>query len=307
MRDSVTDFSDRPDLSDLPGGFSDRHGESEDCDIQILQAVESNALSLQDLLQQVAEVRDVMAAHLNSAAPQPLTAADGNDEELQHEFRTRIVELEDQVYDLEQQNSDLASQVANQTVQETVNADAGNALSWEERKQLILEQMEQDSFSADEFVSSLQEEKQQLAQQDPAGLLDELRSEMDSHANELLRRDQEIKELRHLLDEQSGTLGDGTAIGAAAVAEAIDADELIMQERERLQQLKHEWEGKFRKSEIEMSLERAQLSRERQELATRQIDLELQLEQVRQEAKHVAPNGSQPTRKWLAKLGLSDE
>ncbi|MDG2221867.1 MAG: hypothetical protein P8L85_10825 [Rubripirellula sp.] len=301
MRDSVTD------LSDQTSGFSNRPGESEGSAKQILQTVESNALSLRELLQQVAEVRDVMAAHLHAAVPEPRSAADGNAEELQREFQHRILQLEDQVYDLEQQNSDLASQVASQTVQETVSADAGYALSWEERKQLILEQMEQDSFSADEFVSSLQEEKQQLAQRDPAGLLDELRSEMDSHVRELSRRDQEIQELRHLLDEQSHAREDGTAIGATAVAEFIDADELIIEERQRLQQMQHEWEGKFRKGEIEMSLERAQLSRERQALAKKQTDLELQLEQLRQEAKHVDSNGSQPTRKWLAKLGLSEE
>lgn len=301
MRDSVTD------LSDEANGFSDHPGGSESCGHQILQAVESNALSLQDLLQQVAEVRDVMAAHLYAATPESLSAGDGNIEELDPEYQRRILQLEDQVYDLEQQNSDLASQLASQTVQETVSADAGYALSWEERKQLILEQMEQDSFSADEFVSSLQEEKQQLAKHDPAGLLDELRTEMDCQASELLRREQEIQELRHLLDQQSETRQNGTAIGATAVAQLIDADELILQERQRLQQLQQEWEAKFRQGEIEMSLERAQLSRERQELAKKQSDLELQLEQIRQEAKHVDPTGSQPTRKWLAKLGLSDE
>ena len=103
MRDSVTD------LSDQANGFSDHPGGSESREHRILQAVESNALSLQGLLQQVAEVRDVIAAHLYAATPESLSAGDGNTEELDREYQRRILQLEDQVYDLEQQNSDLAN------------------------------------------------------------------------------------------------------------------------------------------------------------------------------------------------------
>lgn len=291
MPDSATDFSEQP-------------GNFESFDGRVLETVQSNSRTLQDLLQQVSEVRDVMAAHLHPAPPPERQEVD---DELCRELRSRIIELEDQVYDLEQQNSDLASQVANQTVQETVSVDAGEALSWEDRKQLILQQMEQDSFSADQFVSSLQQEQQTLAQQDPAGLLDQLRNEMDQHAEELARRDEEIRDLRHLLDQQSETREGGLAIGAAAVAQAMDADELVQQERERLQELQQEWEEKFRQSEIEMSLERAQLSRERQTLSQKQADLEVQLEQLKRDAKYATADGTPPARKWLAKLGLSEE
>ena len=50
----------------------------------------------------------------------------------------------------------------------------------------------------------------------------------------------------------------------------IDENELVVQERERLQMLQVEWEEKFREGEIQASLERAKLSRERQELANTQ-------------------------------------
>ena len=300
MRDSATEFTDRT------GAFTD-------AEAQILDTVESNSLMLQDMLEQVAEMRDVVAAQL-----QPPPVGDDQDpsrpsademteasEQLCRELRSRILELEDEVGYLKQQNGDLASQVASQTVQQTVQQDASGTLTWEERKQLILQQMEQDSFNADQFVSSLQEERQQLAEQDPANLLDDLKNELDQHADELSRRDEEIRELRHLLEQQSGTQG-GVAIGAAAIAQAMDDDELVRQERERLQQLQQDWEEKFRQSEIQMSLERAQLSRERQELATKQQELELQVEQFAREAKYTDANGAQPARKWLAKLGLNE-
>lgn len=303
MRDSATEFSDRQ--GDFAGAES-----------QILDTVESNSILLHDVLEQVAEIRDVVAAHLHPMAP-PSENANGaeadatgqpsspEEEELYRKLRTRILELEDEVGDLQQQNNDLASQVASQTVQETVQQDDAT-LSWEERKQLILEQMEQDSFSADQFVASLQQEKQPLAQHDPAGLLDQLKNEMEQHADELAKRDNEISELRHLLDQQSETRNGAVAIGAAALAQAMDGDDFVQEERERLQQLQQEWEEKFRQSEIKMSLERAQLSRERQELATKHDELELQIAQLKREAKYAEPDGSQPSRKWLAKLGLGE-
>lgn len=294
MRDSVTDFS-------------EHSADIEQNDGRILDTVQSNAQSLQQLLDQVAEIRDVVAAHLH---PAPAVESIVADDELSQQLRSRIVELEDQVYDLEQQNRDLASQVATETVRETVSDEAGDALSWEDRKQLILQQMEQDAFSADQFVSSLQQERQELAKEDPGNLLDELRSEMDQHAQEVVRRDEEIRELRHLLDQQSSTREGGLAIGAAAIAEAMDSDELVREERERLQQMQTEWEEKFRQSEIEMSLERAQLSRERQELSNKQAELELQMAQMKRDAKQAhehGTGGAPPARKWLAKLGLSEE
>ena len=97
------------------------------------------------------------------------------------------------------------------------------------------------------------------------------------------------------------------AIGAAAIAEMIDSDELVQQERERLQLLQAEWEEKFRQGEIEASLERAKLSRERQELAKKQAELEEQLEHARRESRHANENGSASKRRWLVKLGLSDD
>ncbi len=295
MRDPATD------LAEYQGNF-------ERSAVRILETVEANSLTLQDLLQQVAEVRDVVAAHLHPASSSESDRSDPQSDQQCLELRRRILELEDQVYDLEQQNSDLASQVASRTVKQTVQTDAAETLSWEERKQLILQQMEQDAFCADQFVQSLRQEHQDLATENPASLLDELRVEMDRHAEELARRDDEIRELRHLLQEQGATRNQGgVAIGAAAIAQALDADELVRDERERLQQMQKEWEEKFRQGEIQMSLERAQLSRERQELAKKQSELELQLEQMKRDAKYASADGSPPARKWLAKLGLSEE
>ncbi len=123
----------------------------------------------------------------------------------------------------------------------------------------------------------------------------------------MAKREDEVHELRCLLDHQSETRDGGIAIGAAAIAGMIDEDQLVVQERERLQMLQAEWEEKFRQGEIQASLERAKLSRERLELANTKADLEEQLEHFRRESRQRQENDSGSTRKWLAKLGLSDD
>ena len=114
--------------------------------------------------------------------------------------------------------------------------------------------------------------------------------ELDRRDEELKERSQQIRELQSLLDQQSETRDGGIAIGAAAITQMFDADELVRDERERLQQMQEEWEDKFRQAEIEASLERAKLSRERQELAKKMSELEEQLAHAKREARHASPN-----------------
>jgi hypothetical protein len=282
----------------------------------LVDAVQSNTQLLQRLLEQVSDLREVVvpADMSRGTATQPsetsaLEAGDAGLDEECDRLHQRIAELQDELSELRQQNNDLASQVANSSVQRTVSdASSGcnEALSWEERKKLILQQMEEETFDADDFVSSLEIESGE-ALADPIEYVHQLSDELESRDTELARRDAELRELRHLLDQQSGARAGGIAVGAAAIAEMVDSDELVQQERERLQLLQEEWEEKFRQGEIEASLERAKLSRERQELAQKQSELEEQLEHVRRESRDIKETPPSSSRRWLVKLGLSDE
>ena len=78
-------------------------------------------------------------------------------------------------------------------------------------------------------------------------------------------KDREITELKQLLTEQSQSVGT-MAVGAAALGGILDSDEIIRQQRERLSQLQTEWEEKMRQAEIDISMERAKLARERADL-----------------------------------------
>ncbi len=96
----------------------------------------------------------------------------------------------------------------------------------------------------------------------------EVRSIIERTDREIARREAEINELKRLLAEQS-TATQSVAIGAAAVAELLDHDDLIREERESLRALQDQWRLKLREAEIEISIERAKIARERLELEER--------------------------------------
>jgi hypothetical protein len=292
----------------------------------VVQAVETNAHLLQKLINQVGDLQD--AAH--SASPSFVAKkTDANELGL----RARIEELEAQLEEVQEQNNELASQVARSSVEDAVNsAESGtpDALSWEDRKEMIFRQMEDDSFDADEFVSSLAKETKPTAtdeladnsqpadanvhisddqstttSEETAEAMEKLMAELDRRDAMIRSRDEEIENLRHLLSQQPDPNQEGVAVGAAAIAAIVDSDELIQQERERLQLLQAEWEEKFRATEIEASLERAKLSRDRRELGQRQEELEIEIEQLRRQLRVETEQGS-GSRKWRSKLGLTD-
>ncbi|MEM9364928.1 MAG: hypothetical protein AAGD07_02955 [Planctomycetota bacterium] len=306
--------------------------------------------ALVDLLHRIdGNVREVLASQPapsvacleQTSAPdlatESMVSSLSNDE--RDAYETRLQELrgllqqqEDAFQQLQNDYEGLASQqaseCASETIRQTVAVD--ESLSWDERKQAILQQMETGDFDAESFVSSLSGPQQGVvANNDDAnasGSLDadawirELLTQVEKARDALQERETEINELRACLDHQKESLGanlgvggatGGTAMGAAAIAEMIDSDELIREERQRLQDLKTQWEEKFRSAEVAASLERAKLSRERQELAKRNAELEERLEQLQRDQRIAQRYGQQDAepgktpRKWLAELGLA--
>ena len=118
----------------------------------------------------------------------------------------------------------------------------------------------------------------------------------------IAEKDREIRELTALLQERTENMGT-VAVGAAAVGDLLDKDEIIVQERSRLEELKKEWEAKLRQAEVEISLERAALAREKQILA----EAVAKHPEVKSHG-HGEGKGSETSRKkWMSALGLSDE
>jgi chromosome segregation ATPase len=115
-------------------------------------------------------------------------------------------------------------------------------------------------------------------------------------------KNQEIEKLQSLLQEQSASVG-SMAVGAAAVAEVLDKDEVIRQERQNLQALQEEWRDKLRHAEVEISVQRAKLARHQAELEERARLIEEQSRGVSLEEPE--ERKEKPSRgNWLRRLGL---
>lgn len=217
------------------------------------------------------------------------TAEDESLREQIEVLRTQLLESRHETIELRIQNSDLSEQ-----------ADQGASnMTWEQRKEQLLQQWEADT-SAD---PEAQAENDKLAE-----IINVTQREIDKRDQMIRERDREISELEMLLTRQS-TVTNGVAIGAAAVAQILDSDAFLQEERERVRLMQRELEDKLRSAEIEISLERAKFSRERLEFESAMITR--QLESAASEASKDCQRSEQEPhgkpRRWLRRLGLRDD
>lgn len=221
------------------------------------------------------------------------------DEQVDLAMQEQLEELMAEVTDLREQNSDLAAQLAQKLATEATSVSrsgkrTNDQLSWEERKMLILQQLEGDG---DVEESQLSEEEKL-----------EVQGIIESTQREIARRDEQIEELREIIRMQSDAR-DGVAIGAVGLAGILDSDALVQEERSKLREIQQEWEAKLRQAEIDLSMERAKIARERSQL-------EKQLEELKlghtpsshplhsDNSEHRARSKE---RRWLNILGLGEE
>jgi hypothetical protein len=117
-------------------------------------------------------------------------------------------------------------------------------------------------------------------------------------------KDREIVELRALV-ERGGGRAVRTAAETVALADGGGHDAAVEQERERLRTLQAELLEKLRQSEIEVSIERAEIARQRVEIE--EIMRQFAEEKAAGDAARgasAAEGGKSPSRRWLTRLGL---
>ncbi|HJQ81928.1 MAG TPA: hypothetical protein VJ828_18325, partial [Lacipirellulaceae bacterium] len=115
-------------------------------------------------------------------------------------------------------------------------------------------------------------------------------------------KDREIEQLRtQLAEAESAKPAAADAQRQQQIDALLDADEIIAEHRKKISALEHEMEGKLRAAELELSVERAKIAREKSELEELRIDLESR------RAPHDGGSGGAPRRRWLSKLGLSGD
>lgn len=231
------------------------------------------------------------------------------DQELVEQQNQRLI---NECAELTRTNEELSASVTSSQVRDDLNELQSETLSWEERKSLIFQQMEDQTFDAESFVESIASKQSAGSESadevaDPIAFVESLLERLDRAQQDHQRQREEIEMLQHSLEERApiiaGGQGDQMAVGAAALVGMLDDNEWVQQERDRLKELQTEWETKFRQMEVESSLERAKLSRERQELANKLEEVENELEQARRTSRTEEETGG-ASRKWLAKLGI---
>jgi len=245
-------------------------------------------------LQSLKAERDDLLARLAEAQQQTAEAiAPADDDEAVGQWERRYQAAMDDVRQLQAANAELQQRLA-RTPAAGPPAEAsasGNVLDWEAEKQRILAALEADSGENDD--------EEQAAERL------ELEKVVQTTDRALAEKDREINELRKLLESQSGNLG-SVAVGAAALGEMLDADALIQEERGSLKKLQEEWREKLRQAEIEISVERAKIAREKAEIEEKRRGLQ------EQGTGPDDPSGdsdrcAKPARgRWRAKLGLGD-
>lgn len=226
------------------------------------------------------EERDTLRKRLESRA-ESADAEESNDQ------------LLDQLYDLREElrQSQLeVDRIKKSSTTESPAVSTGGAGDWEAQKRALLAQLESEEAVDEDRVDELMSIREVIEVTDKA----------------LASKDAEIIELQQLLAQQSENIG-GVAVGAAAIEEILNHDELIQQERESLERMKSEWRDKLGKAEIEISMERAKIAREKKELEAEIEKLHEERKQIIEEVSGSENADSAQKNRWFARLGLENK
>ncbi len=174
----------------------------------------------------------------------------------------------------------------------TSTAAASDGMDWESQKRRLLASLESDEFDG------------------PAGAADRISIE------EAIRRtDEVVAEKNRLIRELTDRLEEQSRQSEPAVANdpTLDRDQRIEAERQRLQAIQEEWRDKLRQAEIDLSVERAKIARDRAEIEEKLRILHHE-RKTHSESGHAALTSEgealpkKPAKgRWLARLGLKDE
>lgn len=202
----------------------------------------------------------------------------------------------DDVREMKRKNGELEKRLAAGAAAPAAPSGGGDAMDWEAQKRRLLAALEANEDGAED--ESEEDRAERIKIRDVVAKTDAV----------LAAKEQEIEELKQLLDAQSNNIGE-MAVGAQAIAEMLNQDEVIAAERERLMQLQKEWEEKLRQAEIDLSVQRAKLARERAEIEERQRVLQQQQgEQVQGGSPADGSKSKKPPRgRWLTRLGLKEQ
>ena len=235
---------------------------------------------------------------LTAANERAAKALAADNSQTAEDLQRRLEMATDEVRKLKRQNADLEEKLAT----EQASAPRGAAQAshegqdWESTKRRLLAQLEGEADEAGGLNSA-----ERLT----------VEKAIRTTTEAVAQRDREIAELQDRLAQQaSQATVESQASRSAAEAQILDGDALVQEERKRLTSLQEEWQTKLRQAEVEISVQRARLARERSELDEKLRTLEAQKSALAPassgDAKSPAQSSGKPARRWLSRLGLKE-
>ena len=222
---------------------------------------------------------------IEQGASAPAGGSTANTDELQRRLEMAMSDLRE----LKARNQDLASQLSKGTTAAVTALESAD--DWESQKRKLMAAWEQDCD-----VSIPQERANKMTVEGAIRITDQIVAD----------RDREIEELRRLLEQQSGNIGN-VAVGAAAIAQMFDQDELIVSERENLKEMQDRLQQQLRDAEVQISVERAKLGRERSDMEERLRAFEKEKAKLGITETAIPDKGKGSMRgQWLQRMGLND-
>jgi chromosome segregation ATPase len=235
--------------------------------------------------------RAALAERIEELERQSASPSDAASEQQMADLQRRFELAVEDVRELKKKNARLEEQLAAAGKQSARVADSGS-MDWESQKRRLLASLEDSGDAHADPVPP----KERATIESTIEMTDAI----------VAQKDNEIAALK----SQLSTVATAPSQVAAdeqdeRTQELIDADEIVAAHRKRVAQLEREMEEKLRTAELEISVERAKIARQKSELEDLRAELQSQRHAY---AEHVGdPASGGPRRRWLSKLGLSGE
>ena len=265
-------------------------GRAADLEQELARRPEANEADSAELVALRAE-RDALAERVEQLERQPVVSVDADTEQQIADLQRRFELAVEDVRELKTKNAQLESKLAAGGQQRaTGQADSGG-MDWESQKRRMLASLADEPTDGDE-----QREKERETIEGTIEMTDAVVAE----------KDREIEQLKAQLATASSEAAQSDKDDHdEKINEILDADEVIAEHRKRIAALERDMEDKLRTAELELSVERAKLARQKVELEELRSDLDSQRQAY--EASGGPGTAGAPRRRWLSKLGLSGD
>jgi chromosome segregation ATPase len=235
--------------------------------------------------------RDALSERVEQLERQPAPQVDADTAQQLADLQRRFELAVEDVRELKSANSKLEAQLA-AAGKRTAAPGEGGALDWEAQKRRLLASLEEESESRDDP----QRQQERATIEGTIEMTDAVVADKDREIAELKAQLASGGDRAPAADEEERQ---------RKLDEVIDADEVIAEHRKRIAQIEREMEEKLRAAELELSLERAKIARQKVELDELRADLESQRQSCSTSTAGATPGA--PRRRWLSKLGLSGD